>query len=218
MYWRYASVRRRIHSFSRSASSLGAVLLMSIVAVGLMGCGGSKEAADLSPEASDATLQNMPSWFTSPPEEPDYLFGTGTSTSRSMQMAIDKASTTARGNLASTLESRFEGLSKQFEEEVGNSSNSQLLTQFTQAQREVVSQVLRGVSTRDRQILNEEGVYRAYVLVEMPIGQAAAELMRKLQQNDDMYTRFRSTQAFEELDEQVEEYEQFRQEQQGARQ
>jgi hypothetical protein len=210
-------LRRRIQLGLRSASSLGAFMLVSLVAVGLVGCGGSKEATDLSPEASDATLQNMPNWFSSPPEESDYLFGTGTSTSRSMQMAIDKASTTARGNLASTLESQFESLSKQFEEEVGSSSNSELLTQFTQAQREVVSQVLNGVSTRDRQILNEDGVYRAYVLVEMPIGQAAAELMRKLQQNDDMYTRFRSTQAFEELDEQVEEYEQFRQ-QQGARQ
>ena len=49
---------------------------------------------------------------------------------------------------------------------------------------EVVSQVLRGVSTRDRQIFNEEGVYRAYLLVEMPIGRAAAELMRKLQPRD----------------------------------
>ena len=216
---------RKVPAFNRHRSSPvlypalspAAILLVIFIAVGLAGCSGAKEAADLSPEASDATLQNMPSWFTSPPEESDYLFGTGTSTSRSMQMAVDKASTAARGNLATTLESKFEGLSKQFEEETGSSSNSELLTQFTQAQREVVSQVLRGVSPRDRQIFNEEGIYRAYVLVEMPIGQAAAELMRKLQQNDDMYTRFRSTQAFEELDKQVEEYEQFRREQQGDR-
>mgnify|MGYP006273355339 FL=1 len=178
----------------------------------LTGCGGTGQT-NLNPSPTDDTVENVPDWFLNPPTDQNYLFGTGSATSRSMQVAVDKASTTARGNIASTLTTKFEGLTKQFEEEVGTGADSQMLSQFTQAQKEVVSQVLRGVGTQEREIVNEQGVFRAYVLMDMPVGQAAAELMSKIQENEAMYTRFRSTQAFEELEEEVEEYEQFREEQ-----
>ena len=189
-------------------------LAVALTVLLLSGCGGSGQTT-LTPTPSEETVENVPDWFLSPPEDPNYLFGSGTATSRSMQMAVDKATTAARGNIASTLESKFEGLTKRFQEEVGEASESQMLTQFTQAQKEVVSQVLRGVSTREREIKKEETIYRAYVLMNMPVGQAAAELMSKISENEEMYTRFRATQAFDELEEEVEEYEQFREEQRG---
>lgn len=203
---------------SRSLSLLrGGPLAVALTVLLLSGCGGSEQTT-LTPTASDETVENVPDWFVSPPEDPNYLFGAATATSRSMQMAVDKATTAARGNIASTLESKFEGLTKRFQEEVGEASESQMLTQFTQAQQEVVSQVLRGVSTREREIKKEESIYRAYVLMNMPVGQAAAELMSKISENEEMYTRFRSTQAFDEMEEEVEEYEQFREEQRRERQ
>ena len=203
---------------SRPLSLLrGGPLAVALTVLLLSGCGGSEQTT-LTPTASDETVENVPDWFVSPPEDPNYLFGAATATSRSMQMAVDKATTAARGNIASTLESKFEGLTKRFQEEVGEASESQMLTQFTQAQQEVVSQVLRGVSTREREIKKEESIYRAYVLMNMPVGQAAAELMSKISENEEMYTRFRSTQAFDEMEEEVEEYEQFREEQRRERQ
>jgi len=163
--------------------------------------------------ASEEAVENIPDWMVENPDDPNYLFGTATATSRSMQTAIDKAETSARGDIASELQTKFSGLTKQFQEEVGTGSESELLTQFTQAQKEVVSQVLNGAGVRAREVVTDRGIYRAYVLMEMPIGEAASKLMSRLQQNRDMYTRFRSSQAFEELEEEVRRYEEFLEEQ-----
>mgnify|MGYP006273804785 FL=1 len=200
--------------FGRSLQPAGRLVLgLLLMGTVLAGCGGSKETTNLNPKPTDTSVENVPDWFLNPPEDPSFLFGAASATSRSMQTAIDKAATSARGDIASTLNTKFEGLTKQFQEEVGTGSDSEMLSQFTEAQKEVVSQVLRGVSTREREIYNEQGVYRAYVLMNMPIGKAASELMSKIQENEEMYTRFRSTQAFEELEEEVEDYERFRDQQ-----
>lgn len=151
-----------------------------------------------------ATLNDMPGWMAEKPESELYLFGTGTAVSDGLQTALEKAETRARGDIASTVEVRFQGLTKDFQEEV----DDEYLQQFTQAQKEVVSQFLRGTQARERTVMEEKGRYRAYVLMEMPIGQASAELMSKLRQNKELYSRFRSSEAFETLQEAIQEYEQ----------
>lgn len=191
-------------SFSRGLILLWVVCLFAA-------CGSSSEMTDAG--ASEEAVENIPDWMVENPDDPNYLFGTATATSRSMQTAIDKAETSARGDIASELQTKFSGLTKQFQEEVGTGSESELLTQFTQAQKEVVSQVLNGAGVRAREVVTDRGIYRAYVLMEMPIGEAASKLMSRLQQNRDMYTRFRSSQAFEELEEEVRRYEEFLEEQ-----
>ncbi len=191
------------------------VSLCSILFAALLfaACGSSKDATDLTPRASDKTIEQAPDWFLETPEDPNYLFATATSTSRDMQVAVNKAQTTARGQIAEQLETKFEGLTKQFQEEVGVGDDSELLEQYTQAYKSVVSQVLHGSSTRERHITTEGGIYRAYVLMEMPIGEASQALMSQLEANRDMYTRFRASQTFEELQQEVERYERWKEEQ-----
>jgi ribosome-associated translation inhibitor RaiA len=197
-------------------SRLACSFALTLVLVLFVACGSSSETTDINPDASEEAIENMPDWMTNPPEDPNHLFATATSTSRSMQTAIDKAETSARGDIATSIQTKFSSLTKQFQEEVGTGSDSELLSQFTQAQKEVVSQVLNGSSVRERDVVTDQGIYRAYVLMEMPIGKAASELMSRLQQNQDMYTRFRSSQAFEELEKEVEKYEEFLEEQKNA--
>ena len=49
----------------------------------------------------------------------------------------------------------------------------------------------------------EGGVYRAYVLMELPTGEAARRLMEQVKANEQLYTHFRSSEAFKELDAEV---------------
>ncbi|MFB6248024.1 MAG: LPP20 family lipoprotein [Salinibacter sp.] len=151
-----------------------------------------------------ATLDDMPDWMAEKPESEQYLFGTATAVSDGLQTALKKAETRARGDIASTVEVRFQGLTKDFQEEAGD----EYLEQFTQAQKEVVSQFLRGTQVRQQKVLEEDGRFRAYVLMEMPIGQASKQLLSKLKQNEALYTRFRASEAFQELQNAVEKYEQ----------
>ncbi len=198
----------RIASTSRRL--LTTLLGITLSAFLLAACGGSKQAATSS--ASQESVSAAPDWYLNPPEDPDFTFGAATSTSRSMQLAIDKAATGARAEIASGLEAKFSSLERQFQEEIGSGEDTELLSQFTQARKTVVSQVLNGVTTRDREVITEQSLYRAFVLMEMPIGEAATKLMDQLKANDALYTRFRATQAHEDLEEEVERYEQDRRE------
>jgi hypothetical protein len=59
----------------------------------------------------------------------------------------------------------------------------------------------------------EGRAYRAYVLMELPTGEAAKRLMEQVKANEQMYTRFRSTEAFKELDAEVQRYEAWKRDQ-----
>lgn len=174
--------------------------LLAILAFGvaLVGCGGSDEMEG---------GEDVPDWYLNTPEDPNYVYAANTATSQRMQVAIDKATTGARGDLASSLETKIESMTKTFTEEIGDEMRSQ----YTEAQKEITSTVLKGTSAKDKKILQQDnGTYRAYVLMELPVGKAAQEFLAKMNsmnKNNEMYTRFRSSQAFKEMKSAVDEYE-----------
>lgn len=176
-------------------SSILPLLVIVFGAVGLAACSGSQSISE---------QDSVPGWYTSPPEDPNHVFAAQSATSQRMQVAVDKATTGARGELASNLETEVNEMNKSFTEEIGD----EMRQQFVETQKTVTSRVLRGTSAAEKEIIQKgNGTYQAFVLMEMPIGKAAKELMSKVKQNDEMYTRFRSSQAFKEMQEAVEEYE-----------
>lgn len=179
---------------TRSGFHLLGFLLLGAV---LVGCGGGPEAA--------SEKESVPDWYLNLPEDPEYVYAANTATSQKMQVAIDRATTGARGDLASNLETKIESMTKSFTEEIGD----ELREQYVEAQKEITSQVLQGTSPTEREVFQEEGgQWRAYVLMELPVGAAAEKFLSKVNNNDDeMYTRFRSSQAFEEMQEAVDDYE-----------
>ena len=138
------------------------------------------------------------------PSDPNYLYATATMTSRDLQVAVQKAQTAARTDLAQQMSTRLGNLTKQFQEEVGLGDDSELLQQFTSATKIVTDQTLVGSQMDQQEIETEGGMYRAYVLMSLPIGQANHLLMQKIRENENLYTRFRATQAFEELNRELE--------------
>jgi len=179
------------------------LILLSILL--LAGCAGKKQTT-LIPEPTKETMESIPNWYMSPPTDPNFLFATGTATSRDMQLARDKAADQARMGIAKTVETKFNGLSKRFQEEVGTGEDAQYLDMFTQATKAVVSTMLSGATIDKADMNPESGVFRAYVLMKMPIGASSQALLNKLKQQEQMYTRFRSTQVFEELEKETEKF------------
>ena len=177
-------------------------LLSLLSALVLCSCGGPK-TTNLAPSPTEKTIENIPDWFLNLPSDPNYLFATGSMTSKDMQMSLNKAKTTAQTDLAQQLESKVGNLTKQFQEEVGVDDDSELLQQFTSVTKVVTSQTLNGVRVDQQKLVPEKGIYRAYVLMSLPIGEANQLLMDKIKANQQLYTRFRATQAFEELDQEL---------------
>ena len=152
---------------------------------------------------SKTDLGEQPEWFLQTPQAPDYLYASATQISKDMQVALDKATMAGREEISRQLETKLETLRKRFQEETGVGSESSLLQNFDQSGKEVASEALTGSYAKSKRTVREGQVWRAYVLVEYPIGEANRSLMKKIRAQEDMYTRFRATKAFEELDKEV---------------
>ncbi len=165
------------------------------------GCGGSQA---VTPSG------DVPEWFTTPPSDPNFLFASKSSTSQDMQMAVEKATTEARADISRQMETRVQGLVKQFNEEVGSGPDTQLLSQFTSAGKQVTSNVLSGTRVKTQKVLREGTGYRAYVLMQLPVGAAADQFIQSMKKDDKTYTRFRATETYKELDEEAKKFEDFK--------
>ena len=170
-------------------------------------CGSANPQPDLAPDPSRTTVKAAPAWYLSPPRDPDYLLSAATATSRDLQVAIDKARLAARAELATQMESKMEGLGKRFAEEGSEPLASVLMQQYSATTKSIVSTVLTGSRPRQQVVDTQGEIYRAYVLMEVPIGTANTALMQKLKQNQAMVTKFRATAAFKELEQDVAKFE-----------
>lgn len=175
----------------------------------LAACGGPK-TFDLAPPSAQETIKKAPDWYLQPPAEDDHLIAAATATSRDLQIAVDKARSQAQADIAQQLGTRLMNLTSRFQEETGLSNQSTLLSQFSSATKAVTDETLAGVRTRRTSAREEGDVYRAYVLAELPLAQANKLLLGRLQNQQEMYTRFRATEAYADLDAELQRYEQWR--------
>ena len=176
---------------------LSGILFLSII---FFNCSGKKEL-------TQAETGDFPDWYLKTPEDPNYIYVPRSATSRDMQMAIDKATTDARAEVGRVVETKLEALQKSFAEEVGTGEGSNLLQQFTSASKTVVSTSLSGSQVVKKEVLKDGEIWRAYVLVQYPVGASNVALMEQIKKQQELYTRFRSSEAFKELEAEVKKYE-----------
>ena len=158
---------------------------------------------------------DAPGWYTDPARDNERLIGVATATSRDLQTAVDKAKQDSRVDIARQLDVRVAGLSKRFIEDTGLDADAELLGMFTQVSKTVVSDSLNGTRLTKQKLDREGGTYRAYVEMEMPIGEANARFLEKIRSQKRLHTRVRASEAYEELDREVQAYEEWKRKQAG---
>jgi hypothetical protein len=186
---------------------LGSATLLALATLLLVSCGGGPQSLQSASEC------DIPEWYSSVPSDPHYLLAARTAVSQDMQLALDKAVTDGRAEIGRQTELKIQGLQKRFDEEVGLNADAKLMSQFTQANKTVVSTSLSGSRVRTQVLCKDGSLYRAYVLVEYPIGAANEALMQQIKRNNEMHTRLRSSQTFKELDTEVQKYEELKKQQ-----
>ncbi len=192
----------------RSTRFIVSLFIIALVSMALLSCAGGKKGLQ------DVQEGEVPDWFVNTPQDPNFLFAATTATSQDLQLAIDKATTSARAEIGRQTDVKIQALQKRFDEEVGLGQDAQLLQQFTSATKTVVSTSLSGSRVSKQKQVKDGNLWRAYVLVEYPIGAANEALMKQIQNNNQMYTRFRASETFKELDNEVQKYEDFKKQQQ----
>jgi hypothetical protein len=185
------------------------LFVLPVLGVAIIGCGGSKPL-------QSADTGNIPDWYTNVPQDPNYLYAPNSESSQDMQLAVDKATAAARADIGRQLQVKIEGLQKRFTEETGTGTDAQLLQSFTDAEKTVVSETLNGSKAKNQKIVKDGGLWRAYVLVQYPLGAANETLMQQIKNNNQMYTRFQATQTYKELQDEVDKYEKSKQQQEQA--
>jgi hypothetical protein len=154
----------------------------------------------------------MPSWFQEPLDNQEQFFqGRATSVSRDMQLAIDNAATDARTQLAQSVESYVTSMVNTATSQAGEAGSESATRLRDAASRQIVAQSLRSSQIDRQEVLAEaDGRIRAYVRVRMMKGEAATALRAQMQREQELYARFRGTEALRQLDSQVAQYEQMR--------
>ncbi|MBC8231209.1 LPP20 family lipoprotein [bacterium] len=134
---------------------------------------------------------DVPEWFLNPPEDPDYFYAVGSGNSSNLRIAIRKAYQQGRVEITRQMEAKV-SMSKEGAESTSKVVGSEVLNWCTVVKLDV----------------RKEGIfYRVYVLMEMPIRDAGADMLAKIKEKEHMYERFKSTQAYEEAEKKYEQFE-----------
>lgn len=163
--------------------------------------------------APNLQVQGLPEWIDNPPnDDVQYLYASRSGASRDMSMATTEAELLARTQLAQQMEGKLENLEKRFSEQFkDDTGGSEVRSQLTSVIKTVTVQTLRNCRVEKRKTQQlKNGNFRVYVLMSLPIGEANAAMMAEIKDNEHLYTRFRASEAFKELEKEVEAYEKAR--------
>lgn len=163
--------------------------------------------------AAEAKSIDVPDWFLNPPEDPDYLYAVGTALQLDMQNSIDAAKHSGRVEISSQIEVRVTSLFKRFSEEVGVGDDAELLAMITSVSKAVADQLLNASRQAQQDVRREGKSYRVYTLMELHVGEMKAAALDQVENEKNLYTRFRASEGFKELEAEVEKYEQWKKDQ-----
>lgn len=176
-----------------------------------MSCGGASVQQSGVPEPSKRAIADLPDWILNPPKDtPERMFATGQAESRDMSIAINAAEADSRNKMAQQFQTEIQSLDEKFQSSVrGDAGGEEVLNTYRQAVRAVTNQTLTGTRVKERKVsVDPSGAsYRAYILMELDRGAAKVALMDKIKADQALYARFRASQAFTDLDDQIKKFE-----------
>lgn len=175
-------------------------LLMAIGLLAATGCGGGAKAPVTDPADKSAS---WPSWYNNPPKDDESHVAAATATSKDPQLAVDKAELEAQARLATMIDTQIQALMTRFLEEVGAGADAQFLDKATRATKRTTEETLAGVRIREQKTIREGDIWRAFVLAEVPVAAAQTAILGGITKDEEMYTRFRESQAFQALEKAV---------------
>jgi hypothetical protein len=189
------------------------ILSLSILMLVLMqACGGGSE------KAKDP---NMGTAMADPFEELNQMVESiidgggvaalGEASSRERSMAKSAAEVDARGKLAQIFNAKVQRVQRKFEEEVGDAEESEINRAFSNVTKILTSQELTG--SRNKKTLytmeqkNGKTVYQAGVVMAIEPKVVNQAIMNEMKENKQLYDRFRASQAYKDLEAEMEKYE-----------
>lgn len=147
--------------------------------------------------AVNRSLSEAPKWMSQLPTSANAVFANGSAVSSDLGMADNKAKLMAYGKICMAAGGRVDQNSRVFLQDSGDSSYES----SEMAIRSVCPSVdITGVETREIKRVSENGRYRSYVLVALPVGDANTLQQRQDRLRLQGQAAQRGERAFRDLD------------------
>lgn len=176
--------------------------LFAALTAGLTGCSSTPETKAKAQQPLFEEFQEMSTKVL----ENGGIAVVGIGESKSLEIALNKAKTRGRVELAQLLETKVEAIQKDYVEEVGLAEEAQILAQFEGTAKLITSQQIQGSVAKELKYEIINGTVTAYALMELD----PQIIMTQLAKEKELYTRFRASKAFEELDKEIQKYEAYK--------
>jgi len=156
-------------------------------------------------ETVKQTISKVPVWYTTPPVDINSIYQGATESSPDLQRSVDKAVMTAKSQLASKLGDRVSQKIRDFATETGTVNDEQIVRTIETTRQSVALDVnVAGYVLEKSEVVQENGRYRAYVLLRYPLGENNKVIVAQVKKNAVLDSKLRASKAFEELEREIE--------------
>ena len=190
-----------------------AKLLAAVSTVAFLGACGTNEPPPLvsTPEIKyktqkvAAAISVVPKWYKELPTDKEAIFTTGTATAPDLQLAVDVATLNAKVTLADRINGKLDSMTKSFVAKIGSTDiDSSVLNEIEKTSKNVIASVdVAGYNPTKIDVFPSGTQYRAFVLLRYDNKEAYKIIMNRLRKDRMVYSRLRSTEAWKELETEV---------------
>ena len=194
---------------------MDAKLLVTVSAVALtLGACGAKQPKSLvdTPEIRYQTqkvtsaVSMIPKWYKKMPDEKGAIFTVGSATAPDLQLAVDIATLNGKVVLADRINGKLKAMTKSWIAKFGQSDvDARVMTEIEKVAKNVIANVdVAGYNPVETEVFAAGTQYRAFGLLKYSDNEASKIIMNRLRKDRMVYSRLRSTQAWKELEREVE--------------
>ena len=182
------------------------------IAIGLSACQANKESITANPQIVYQTntvsqqIEQIPEWYLNIPSADDTIYSSGSAKAPDLQLAVDIAIMNAKTTLADRINGKLDSMTKSFVAKIGSDDlDTSVLTEIEKTSKNVIASVDVAGYVVDKSDITQEGTqYRAYVLLAYNSEEATKIMMNRMKRDRMIYSRIRSTEAWKELEREVE--------------
>ena len=148
----------------------------------------------------------IPTWYKTLPKEDNIIYTVGSATSPNLQLAVDMATLNAKYTLADRINGKLDAMMKTFTSKIGSDDiDSSVLEEVEKVSKNVIASVdVAGYNPKEIEVYPSGTQYRAFVLLEYSDNEARKIIINRLRKDQMVYSKLKSTNAWKELENEVE--------------